>query len=73
MNKPQIDEEQYVQLINNKMKEHEFYADDMRVELNPRNASFPSGLSMIGGGGVETIVAWATKQVEDNYELILST
>ncbi len=72
MSKPQINEERYVQLVNEKMKEDPAYKNDMRVELNPEDIDRPLGIHIIGEGDVRTVVKLAEEEVNNEYELVIT-
>lgn len=43
MSKPKVNEAQYAELVNKKMKEHDQYKDGMGVKLNPEGVYTTSG------------------------------
>jgi hypothetical protein len=65
MNKKEIDENQYIQLVNEKMKEHDMYTEGMKIENIPANIDQPSGYAVHDNG--EAVVSWATKEIEKKY------
>lgn len=70
MNKIQINEEKYSELVNEKMSEHPEFKDGMKVELTPESTSKPSGLHIIGANGVRGVVAWAEARVKEEYNIV---
>lgn len=64
-----VNEKQWCDLINKKMKEHPEYQEGMGVKLTPENSPFPSGLSIIGGQDVASINAWAEMELKNEYKL----
>jgi hypothetical protein len=72
MNKAKVNESQYAKLVNEKMKEHKLYKNDMGVKLNPINSSRPSGLKVFGGDDARTILSWAENEVQKKYELFVT-
>ena len=72
MSKPQINEEKYAQLVNEKMKEHSEYKEGMRVELTPTSTDKPLGLHMVGKHNVRGIVNWAEGKVREEYDVVVN-
>jgi len=72
MSKPQVNEKEYAQLVNKKMKEHELYEEGMGVELVPDNTEKPSGLNIVGGAKASGVVTWAESHVKNEYQLIVT-
>jgi hypothetical protein len=69
---PMINEKQYVKLVNEKMREHDLYDSDMRVELNPNSSNKPLGFTIIGNHNTPAIVSWAEKIVKSEYQLLVT-
>ena len=67
MNKKMLDENLYVQLVNEKMKEHDMYTEGMKIENIPANTDQPSGYAVHGNG--EAVASWAEKEIEKEYVL----
>lgn len=72
MSKPKVNETQYAKLVHEKMQEHEMYKEGMGVKLNPENSELPSGLTVIGDTDARTILSWAEKEVQKEYELVIT-
>jgi len=72
MAKTHVNEQEYSRLINEKMKEHPEYKENMRVELTPEGTNKPAGLHIIGGNDANSVVAWAQSKVSEEYNLIVT-
>jgi hypothetical protein len=72
VSKPKVNEAQYAELVNNKMKEHDQYKNGMGVKLNPEGAIRPAGLTVIGGNDARSIMSWAENKVRNEYELVVT-
>ncbi len=68
-----VDEFEYVKKISEKMKEHDLYEQDMRVEVTPEHSDRPSGYHIYGGNKAPMVAAFAILKVEEEFELILRT
>ena len=64
MSKPKVNETQYAKLVHEKMQEHDMYKKGMGAKESS------SGLSAIGGTEARTIMSWAQKEVQKEYELV---
>ena len=69
MSKKIITAKKYVELINDKIKEHDSYNGKMMVTLNSDSSEKPLGIHIIGEGDVRGIVSWATNQIEKIYKV----
>lgn len=67
MNKKKVDENQYTQLVNEKMKEHDMYTEGMKIKNIPANTDQSSGYAVYGNG--EAVASWARKEIEKEYVL----
>ncbi len=72
MSKPKVNEIEYAKLVHEKMQEHEMYKEGMGVKLNPEDSEMPSGLTLIGDHGARAIISWAEKEVQKEYELVIT-
>lgn len=72
MSKIKINEREYARLVNEKMKEHDFYSNEMSVEVTPEDSEKPSGLKMNGPNEVRAVVSWAKSEIEKEYEVVLT-
>jgi hypothetical protein len=68
-----IDELEYARLLNEKMREHDQYSNDMRIDFTPGSTEKPSGLKAHGGLNSRTILSWAKEQLEKEYEVIVKS
>jgi|GEM_PF-5165635 len=68
----EVNEHQYAKLLHEKMQEHPAYKEGMSVEVTPATSGMPSGLRSIGGLDSKSIMAWAEKELEDKYMLVIS-
>lgn len=69
MAKTKVTEQQYLNLINDKMKEHAYYRPGMYIKLNAINSNNPLGVTIMGGEEARAIAAWAARMVRQEYEL----
>ncbi len=72
MSKQKVNETQYAKLVHEKMQEHEMCKNGMGARLNPENSDLPSGLTAIGNHEARAIMSWAEKEVQKEYELIIT-
>jgi len=72
MSKPKVNETQYAKLVHEKMQEHEMYKTGMGVKLFPEDSEKPRGLTVIGDNDARGIMAWAEKEVQKTYELVVT-
>ena len=73
MDKPVIDEFQYVELMNEKMKEHDEYTEGMHVEIFPGSSERPTGTRAVGEGKVGLVAAWADREIKKQYAIVVTT
>lgn len=71
MSRSRINEIQYVALVHKKMREHELYKEGMGVVFCPESSDRPSGLTEKGGLNAKSVLAWAEKKIQEEYELVI--
>lgn len=72
MSKIQINEEEYVSLVNEEMTKHSEYKEGMGIELTPESTIKPLGLHIIGGTNANGIVSWAEAKIREEYDVVIS-
>ena len=72
MRKPKVNEAQYAELVDKRMKEHNQYKNGMGVKLNPEGSIRQTGLTVIGGNNARSIMSWAENEVRKEYDLVVT-